>query len=224
MTTNDPLSEFGLDDAEVSYPAQLQPGTGDLEAPFVWAIRLDAIGGTILTVRANSATDLHDRINDLLNNHVVDILTRTKNLEYWARNLSPVSGNAASDQDDDPLPPARAVSRRTLRNIDTDLDEGVEAVFDAVKMTVTMHSKKNTPVLNLWDQASANEQYAPCQIYFGPAAMVKLFDDDDFAAADFAQPRQFLMPGDGKSRAVAYEITRKGDKTFVNAKSIGPAR
>jgi len=223
--TNDPLTE--IEGAVVSYPDQEQPDTEptrDLEAPFVWNIRLDSVGGCILTARGNTAAELHDRINDLLDNHVIDILQRTKDLEFWTRDRLTPSTAPSQNVSEEPQAPARTVVRRELRNIDYDLDDGIEDVFDAVRMEVTIHSKKKTPVLNLWDQESVNEKYAPCQVYFGTKAMAELFDDDDFKASDFANARQFLMPGDGKSRAVAYVLTRKNDRTFVNAKSIGPAR
>ena len=204
------------------------PGSGsnaDVEAPYIWAVRFPALASMILTVRANTADELQARVAMLIEQQT-DIIDKTLELvgavEAAIDAGMGVPGASVSD-DAAETNEAPAKPKKNLRNIDYELDSDDEGIFDAVKMTVTLHSKKGTPVLNIWDRANISETYAPCQVFFSPAAMARLFEDDEITEdyLNVTSEKTMISPTSGRSAPVAYKLKRSGKKTYVNVVQIG---
>lgn len=223
--------------------------TADIEAPFIWAIKIPSLQSMILTVRANSAADLAERIDALsieLPKITADTMAMIDHVVASIRARAPEAPqkrqdapqrpiehpNAPAPQHEAPAPqagkkqPSGQKPKKTPsggsseRQTESADDDGkTEGTMTAVRIEVLHNDKNHKNYLGIWDHKRAGDKYPPMSSYLKPAALASLFSSGNWSASDFESPGIILEQGDDPVK-VEWKAKKSGDKMYYNPTKI----
>lgn len=219
--------------------------TPDIEAPFIWAIKIPSLQSMILTVRANSAADLAERIDALsieLPKITADTMAMIDHVVSEIRARAPETPRPAGQPSPRPpvehpsTPPAPAPqtgkkqpsgqkpkkqpgSGSSDASTDDDGEQKTEGTMTAVRIEVLHNPKNHKNYLAIWDRKRAADKYAPMTSYMKPAALASLFTSGNWTSSDFESEGVILETSDDPVEVEWKSKTANG-KTYYNPTKI----